>query len=198
MRQEIAVDDGPQVYERIALSPCVNNELDSIINAVQKDVTRATLIDSPDRVWTPHHTWDSAVFQGAAAAGILVRMPIERIDAVSRFYNLMPVLEAADEREFRDGAALYLSRTGGALTKLEKDRILGTVKALRRDNAEIVRLATVAAGSINHLGIRVADYHPADSRTSPLQDADRVVVELQNHPMAQRCVGELEKAVPHR
>ena len=196
MRNEIAGDDGPQVYERIALAPCLNELLGGIRNAVEQDAARSTLIDALDRVWTPRHTWDSAAFQAATAAGILSRMPVERVDAMSRFYTSMPVLEGANEREFRDGSALFLSRAGGALTELEKERVLGAVEALRRDNTEIVRLAELAAAAMSQIGIRVTDYRPHVGPTSLLQEPARVVTELQNHPMAQRCVAELEKAVP--
>ena len=198
MRNEIAGDDGPQVYERLALSPCVNEGLGGIRNAVEHDAARSTLLDAFDRVWTPRHTWDSTAFQAATAAGVLSRMAVERVDAMSRFYTLMPALEQANAQELRDSAALFLSRAGGALTELENQRVLGAVEVLRRDNAEIVRLAELAAGAMSQLGIRVADYRQSTGPTSPLQEPGRVVTELQNHPMAQRCVAELEKSVPHK
>jgi hypothetical protein len=59
----------------------------------------------------------------------------------------MPALEGANEREFHDGAALLaLSRAGSALTEVERERLLGAVEALRRDDAELLRLATLAKG----------------------------------------------------
>jgi hypothetical protein len=195
MHLEIAGDDGPQVYERIALSPCVNGGLNDIFNAVQQNAARVTLIDVLGRFWTPRHTWDSTAFQAAAAGGVLARMPAERVDEVSRFYTLMPVLDGANEREFRDGAALFLNPAGGALTDAEKDRILGAVETIRRDNEEIVRLVTLAAASMNELAIRVSEYRMPKERTSPLQVPERVVTEAQNHPMAQHCVAELKKSV---
>ena len=40
MRQEISGDDGPQSLERIALSRCISNALDSIRRSIEKNAAR--------------------------------------------------------------------------------------------------------------------------------------------------------------
>ena len=132
MRQEISGDDGPQVLERIALSKCVDSALDAIRGSAETNADRSAILDSIARFSTPRHTWDSAAFQAALSAGILAQMPTDRVDAMSRFYSLMPALESANEREFRDGASLAaISRAGGPLTESERGQVLSAVETLR-------------------------------------------------------------------
>jgi hypothetical protein len=196
MRQEISGDDGPQSLERIALSRCVSNALDSIRRSVEQNAERSTILEAIDRFATPRHTWDSTAFQAAISAGVLAQMPVDRVDAMSRFYSLMPVLESANEREFRDGAVLAaLSRAGGPLTELERSQVLGAVETLRRDDAEIVRFSILARAAMKQLGIEVSDYRPLAGRVSSLQDPQRVIIELEAIPMAQSCLNELRKSL---
>jgi hypothetical protein len=196
MRQEVAGDDGPQVFERIALSPCVNDALNAIRSSVEQAAPRSAVLEAVDRFWTPRHTWDSVAFQAATSSGVLARASVERVDALSRFYALMPAFEGANEREFHDGAALLaLSRAGGALGEAEQERVLGAVEALRHDNAEILRLATLAKEAMTQLGIGVWDYKQSAGLVSPLQVPERVVDELEHQPMAKNCVAELKKSL---
>ncbi len=195
MRQEVSGDGGPQVLERVALSPCIIRALDAIRSSVEQNAGRSTVLEAVDRFATPRHTWDSIAFQAAVSAGVLAQMPVERVDAVSRFYSLMPALESANEREFRDGAALAaLSRTGGPLTDAERGRVLEAVERLRRDDAEIFGLSTLAETAMHQLGISVGDYRPLAGGVS-LQDPRRVVIELEKSPMAQQCVNELKRSL---
>ena len=196
MRQEISGDDGPQVLERIALAPRIDRGLDAIRQTVDQGAGRASVLQAIDRFWTPRHTWDSIAFQSALSSGVLAQAPVQRVAVLSRFYSLMPVLERANEREFRDGAALAsISGTGGALTEEERGRVLSAVERLRRDDAEIHRLAKLAEASMTQLGIRIRDYRPLGGHVSPLQDPQRVITEMQREPMAQACVGGLEKSL---
>jgi hypothetical protein len=196
MRQEISGDDGPQVLERIALSKCVDSTLDAIRGLAEKNVDRPTILDSIARFSTPRHTWDSTAFQAALSAGILAQMPPDRVDAMSRFYSLMPALESANEREFRDGASLAaISRARGPLTESEHGQVLNAVETLRRDNAEIVRFSHLAESAMKQLGVKISDYRPLAGRVSSLQDPQRVIDEVQAMPMAQQCVNDVKASL---
>ena len=103
------------------------------------------MLEAVDRFATPRHTWDSIAFQAALSPGVVAQMQIDRVDAMSRFYSLLPVLENANEREFRDDAALVaLSRRGGTLTDVARKNLLDAVETLRRNDAEILRFAILA------------------------------------------------------
>ena len=82
-----------RVLERVALSPCISKALDAIRSSVEQNAGRSTVLEAVDRFATPRHTWDSIAFQAAVSAGVLAQMPVDRVDAMSRFYSLMPALE---------------------------------------------------------------------------------------------------------
>ena len=154
------------------------------------------MLEAVDRFATPRHTWDSIAFQAALSADVLAQMQIDRVDAMSRFYPLMSVLENANEREFRDDAALVaLSRTGGALTDVARKNLLDAIETLRRDDAENLRFAILAETAMHQLGITVGDNHPLAGRVSLLQDPQRVIIDLENSTMAQQCVNELQRSL---
>jgi hypothetical protein len=48
---------------------------------------------------------------------------------------------------------------------------------------------------MHQLGITVGDYRPLAGSVSLLQDPQRVIIELENSPMAQQCVDELRKSL---
>jgi hypothetical protein len=196
MRQEISGDDGPQALERIALSKCVDSTLDAIRGLAERNAGRSAILDSIARFATPLHTWDSIAFQAALSAGILAQMPPDRVDAVSRFYSLMPALQSANEREFRDGASLAaISRAGGPLTESERGQVLNAVETLRRDNAQIVRFSFLAEAAMKQLGVNIRDYRFLAGGVSSLQDPQRVINEVQAMPMAQQCVNDVKMSL---
>ena len=196
MRQEIAADDGPQVVQRIAISPCVNGALDAIRGSVEQGAPRASVLETIDRFWTPRHTWDSVAFQAATSSGVLSRVSPGRIGLLSYFYSVMPAIEGANQREFHGGAMLHaLSRVGGPLTETERERLLEAVESLRRDDAEIVRLSTHAKDAMKLLDIRAGDWSHSGSRASALSVPERVINEVENLPMARGCIAQLKKSL---
>ena len=196
MRQEIAGDDGPQVLQRIALSPCVDENLNAIRAAVERGDLRGAVLEVADRFDTPRHTWDSVAFQAAASAGVLSQLPPDRLGLLSYFYSMMPILDRADEREYHDAAALHaVSRVGGALTESERLRLLDAVETLRRDDADVTKHVVLARDAMNQLGIRTEDWRrPAGAMVS-LREPGRVVDQLAGLPMARACLPALKTAL---
>jgi hypothetical protein len=196
MRDELALDDGPQVLQRIALAPCVEESLGRIRNGIEQGAPRAALIGAIDGFNPPRHSWDSLAFQGATASGIVSHLPPERVWRWVYLYSLMPLLDRANEREFLDVAGLRsLSRVGGPLTEFERGRLLETVEALRRDNAEIVAQVTPAAAAMKELGIRVLAHTQRRSDLFAPSGPSRVIEQLQRLPMAAACLPALESAM---
>ncbi len=79
MRSEISGDDGPQVLERIAVSPCINRALDGIRATVEQSAARPAVLEAVGRFATPRHTWDSIAFQAALSAGVLAQLRVDRV-----------------------------------------------------------------------------------------------------------------------
>jgi hypothetical protein len=196
MREELALDDGPQVLQRIALAPCIEDSLGRIRNEIEQGAPRSAVIEAMNGFDPPRHTWDSVAFQGATASGIISHLPSERVWRWIYVYSVMPVLDRANEREFLDVAGLRsLSSVGGPLTEPERGRLLETVEALRRDNADIVAHVTPAAAAIKDLGIRVlAHTKPRSDLFSPAGPS-RVIEQLRHLPMAAACLPALESAM---
>ncbi len=196
MRFEFSEDNGPQVYERLAISPCVIKTLSDIRTGVEQNQPRSVMQQFISQFDPPRHSWDSVAFQAASVTNVLSEVPQQRLWRWAFLYSVMPVLDRANEREFLDVARLRaLSTVGGPLSDSERTMLLGAVEALLRDNAEIVAGANHAAAAIQELGIRVdAKGKPAEEVFSPGgAGPSRVIDNLKHLPMAASCLPTLKK-----
>jgi len=196
MRVELALDDGPQLLQRIALAPCVEEGLTRIRGAIEQGEPRAAVLEAVERFDPPRHTWDSVAFQAATMNNVLPHLPADRLWRWAYVYSMMPLLDRANEREFLDVARIRsLSKAGGPLAEAERGRLLEAVEALRRDNEDIVTHVTSTAGAIRELGIRVVlDAKPPSEVYAPAGPS-RVLDQLKRLPMAASCVPALERAM---
>ena len=196
MRVELALDDGPQVLQRIALAPCIEESLTRIRAAIEQGESRAAVVEAVERFDPPRHTWDSVAFQAATVSNVLPHLPADRLWRWAYVYAMMPLLDRADEREFLDVARIRaLSKVGGPLVEAERGRMLEAVEALRRDNEDIVAHVTPTAGAIRELGIRVVLHAKPPSEVYAPAGPSRVVEQLKRLPMAAACVPALEQAM---
>ena len=196
MRFEFESDDGPQVYERLALSPCIDMTLSDIRNGVQNNQQRTIILQAISQFDPPRHTWDSIAFQEASVTNILAEFPQRSLWRWAALYSLMPLLDRANEREFFDVARLRsLSEVGGPLTDTERSALLQAVEVLRRDNAEILAGVTHANATMRDLGVRVDGNVKTlvDTLSPGGQGPSRVIDELRHLPMAAACLPTLEK-----
>ncbi|HWE46553.1 MAG TPA: hypothetical protein VG407_11040 [Caulobacteraceae bacterium] len=156
MRTEIAADDGPQVYERLALADCIDASLARVRADVEKGASRADVLAAVAQYSVPHHSWDSQDYDAAREEGVTLHGLHHDTGWWGLTYAEMPVLDRGAEREFQNGAALgAISHTGGALSDEEKGRILLAVETLTRDNRAMADAARIAAFGMHqlHLGI---------------------------------------------
>lgn len=178
MQLELAADDGPQVYERLALDACVNASLERIRTAVENDAGRAEVLSAAAAYGVPHHSWDSQSYDAAREEGATLHAPNQRWGWWGLVYAEMRQLDRDAEREFGDGAILgAVSRTGGALSPDEKARILLAVETLSRDNRAMVDAARIA-----QFGMR-----QVKAGVDP-QAAQRELSTLQQTPGAAACI----------
>src|ERR1700760_1375539 len=74
MRKEIAVDDGPQAYQRLAQSPCIAAQL----NDLEKDLLEERDLRQPFRARAltapTFFTWDSDAYRQAMASSTIAHM----------------------------------------------------------------------------------------------------------------------------
>lgn len=144
MRYELLVDDGPQIYQREAMHPCVLASLDRIRAAVESGQDRQTIARAIDAYWVEFRTFDRLALDAANSSDVAAHMPQDELRAMTRVYQVMPLMERANTQEAADLARLRaFRRTGGAVSDAEKDRVLEAVEALRNDE-EIIWLRVQA------------------------------------------------------
>jgi hypothetical protein len=135
MRRELLLDDGPQIYQRAAMHPCVVAQLDSIRAAVEQGADRSQIARLIDGYWVDYRTFDMLALNSATASDVAAHMPQSELDDMTDVYEAMPLLERTNAQEASDEATLRaFRRTGGPVSDSEKDRLVGAVEALRSDD----------------------------------------------------------------
>jgi hypothetical protein len=134
MRDELLSDDGPQVYQRAAMHPCVLQALDRIRGTVEGDRSRGEIGKAIDGYWVEFRTFDRLALDAANSSDIAAHMPQDKLRDMTRVYEIMPLMERTNAQEGADLARLRaFRRTGGAVSDEEKDRVLEAAEALRSD-----------------------------------------------------------------
>jgi hypothetical protein len=156
MRSEIAGDDGPQVYFRIAFARCQTQELAEIRGLVEDGAARNLIVPRITLLGAMYYTWDSAAYRAADSSGVLVHLPRDLLSALSQFYELMPSLNDYSEREATSLAHLHaLSAKGGKISEGERLSLLASVEELSNDNIWIRDDALNAADAMHRAGSRL-------------------------------------------
>jgi hypothetical protein len=177
MRAEIAGDDGPQAYVRIATAWCDKQELEELRALIEDGAPRGVVVKRIQPIWEGYdtYTWDSAAYRAADVSGVLVHLPRDRLSALAQFYELMPILNTHSEREATSLAHLQaLSGKGGAISEAERMSLLAAVEELLNENRWIRAASTNAADAMLRTGVRldrggqsVFDNTVADVRRRP-------------------------------
>jgi len=135
MRHEMLWDNGPQLYQRAAMHPCAVQRLDAIRAAVETGKPRGQVTTLIDSYWAPYFSYDTIARDAANTSDVASHMPADTMDLYAIVYTQMAPMTRNSEREVSDLAQLRaLSRSGGALTPPERDKILSAVEALRSDD----------------------------------------------------------------
>jgi hypothetical protein len=154
MRLEMAKDDGPAIFQRLAVSDCIDQGLAGIRASLERADSRSAVIEAISRVEIPRHTYESDAYHAAEASGVLAKLDPERLDRWNYLYAPVPVLDRIAEREFFDATNLHVIRSsGGPLSEAEQLRISEAVENLRRDNMAIVREARQAEQGLREHGV---------------------------------------------
>jgi hypothetical protein len=134
MRDELLSDDGPQIYQRAAMHPCVLQTLNRIRSAVESGRSREEIGRAIDGYWVEFRTFDRLALDAANSSDVAAHMPQDQLRDMTRVYQVMPLMERTNAQEGADLARLRaFRRTGGPVSDAEKDRVLEAVEALRSD-----------------------------------------------------------------
>ena len=135
MDNELTRGNGPQAYARLAMHDCIGSVLDRIRAAVEGDASRAEIGALIDRYWVDDRTYDHIALDAAQSANVASHLGQDRFTQFATAYDRMGVLEEINHREASDWAALSaFRRSGGPVSDVEKDRLLGAIEALRHDD----------------------------------------------------------------
>lgn len=187
MRHELLWDDGPQIYQRAALHPCIAASLDGIRSAVDSGASRAEVAQLVNRFSLPFLSYDSVARDAANASDAWSHMGQDEAEPFTLLYAVMPLMNETSMREAYDVGRLHaFSRTGGPLTQAESSQLLDAVEALRIDEQfmwtgadyqmrELRQLGPLDAESKRHL-MQTARVHygacvkdlPPDFATGPV------------------------------
>jgi len=144
MREELLSDDGPQIYQRAVMHPCVIARLDAIRAAVESGRSRQEIAHAIDGYWVDFRTFDRLALDAANSSDVAAHMPPDELGAMTNVYQAMPLLERTNAQEATDLARLRaFRRSGGSVSDPEKDRALEAVEALRNDE-QIIWIRTKA------------------------------------------------------
>jgi hypothetical protein len=134
MRKELLWDDGPQIYQRAALHPCITASLDQIRAALDSGASRAEVAGLVDRFSLPFFSYDSVARDAANASDAWSHMSQDEAEPYILAYAVMPPMTEINSHEAYDWARLRaFRRTGGPLTDAESGRLFEAVEALRQD-----------------------------------------------------------------
>lgn len=132
MKDELLWDDGPQVYQRVAMHDCLIGRLNDIRKAVESNAPRAEVTRLVNSYQVTFVSYDTRARDDASHAGVMDHMPLEEQSMINASYDQMPYIEKANTEEaMAIGRMRALNRNGAGLSVTEQDRVLDAVEALR-------------------------------------------------------------------
>ena len=153
MRFELLVDDGPQMYQRTAMHPCLVARLDGIHAAIEDGRDLGKIHRLANAYWVDVRTFDTLALEAANTSDVASHMPQDELARFTFPYKRMPLIERTNIDEAAEMARLRAFRsTGGPLSNEEKDQLLRSAEALRNDDALISKSAEMMLPSIEQLG----------------------------------------------
>jgi len=125
MRFELLGDDGPELYQRAAIHPCLVSRLDAMRAAIEAGASRSQVYALIDSYWVPFHTYETLAHDAANASDVASHMDVGQHDLFNQAYGMMPSVDRTNAIEVADVARLSaLRRSGGALSDRDDERIM--------------------------------------------------------------------------
>ena len=153
MLRELLEDDGPQIYQRAAMHPCVDSRLKAIRDAVERRGSRAEINKLIAGFWLPFLTFDSLSHDAATAGDVASHMSPEELANFSNAYAMMPRMDRTNTLEAADSARLHaVRRSGGRLSEAEASSILSAVEALKNEETQMLGAAQWTLPTIRQMG----------------------------------------------
>ena len=140
MEREIFWDDGPQMYQRASIQPCIDAQLDAVRGAVEGNQSRGEIAELVSNLYIPFLTYDTVAHENATASDIATHMNKDRVALWSQAYAMLPMVDTASTSESENSARLRAFKTsGGPVTEAEAMELMQAVEAVRNDGRRMVQ-----------------------------------------------------------
>jgi len=153
MKRELLWDDGPQIYQRAMMHPCLTQRLDQIRSAIEVNASRRQVFALTDSYQVHQLSYDVVALQAAMTSDVLSHIQQDILEHYMTPYAIMLELGRTAAAEQEHIARLHaLSRTGGPLSDSEAMQVLNAVELLRDDNRFMFNGARWSLPQIRQLG----------------------------------------------
>ena len=155
MRLELAEDDGPQAYGRVAIGACLEGQIARIHDGAADapaDQLRSWVADYAP----PFRTWDNEAWKAVTASNVGEYLGAERLIDWSAAYRALPVLNDTNARETQLASELRdaLPPTGEP-SPADRQALRRVAGQLRMSNDRMTRGSQLFLARIRQLGVTV-------------------------------------------
>jgi len=153
MKHELLWDDGPQIYQRAMMHPCLSQRLDAIRAAVEDHAPRDRIIALVDSYQVFPLSYDVVAQQAATASDVTTHINQDILQPYMLSYAVMPDFGHTAQVEQEHIARLHaLSRKGGPLSEAETIQVLNAVELLHNDDRFMYSAARWSIPQLRKLG----------------------------------------------
>jgi len=157
MRTEIVDDDGPQAFARLAIAPCLSQQLDGLRTALDQRVAPEAFGKLAASYNPPRRTWDDQAWRASQSSGVLSAMGPKKLDRWSLAYVLIPGLGETQRAERNALAQLKLTRfKSGAWTQARADELSDIIDSLETVNFRMASAAASQSVDMRLTGLELA------------------------------------------
>ena len=135
MSRELGDDDGAQAYARLAVAPCISQQLDVVEQALVAERDKGAPFVAPSLASPSFRTWDNDAWRAAVSSGATSHMATGPAYDWSSPYALIGDMDQGAMREFSDWAELRTLKTMRRHpSEAERQRIFTALAHVRQDN----------------------------------------------------------------
>ncbi|THD70531.1 hypothetical protein [Phenylobacterium sp.] len=152
MTSELASDDAPQAYTRMAIGQCMDRQLDALQSAAEQGVSRVELAKLAKAYPASDETWDDEGWKGFLAADGPAHM--SAVEANSWWFDYAQATkmdQIGDDERQAIGALRAIRPKAGPMSEPELQDLNRAVGRLRNDNRWMVHDAAVVLGDLTYL-----------------------------------------------
>lgn len=167
MVSEMREDNLPQAFARVAMAPCLDNQLSAIARGADSNISRGEINRLVGEFEPPVRTWDSDAYDAAVASGVLTHGGPQELMRWSTIYRVLPIMRTAGVQEDQligDLAVLREDRLPLSLD--ERSGIVRTAHRLQRENRNMSTIGRLVIGHSKAAGVEI----PGAEKTNILHD----------------------------